>query len=565
MHIPILQDIVIIIGLAIVVSFVFNLLRIPTIVGFLLTGILAGPYGLGLVKAVKEVEVMAEVGVILLLFTIGLEFSLQKLIRIKKIVLIGGTLQVGLTIAIVTGIGIIYGLSIPQSIFVGFLVSLSSTAIVLKLLQERSDLDTPHGRNTLGILLFQDVIVVPMMIIIPMLGGAPKFAEQNILLIALKALFLVGIILVSARWIIPFLLHQVTRLRKRELFLLSIVFIAFSVAWLTSQFGLSLALGAFLAGLIISESEYSQAAISSILPFHDLFMSFFFVSIGMLLDIEFFFTNPIICLFLAGCLIIIKFFTAGIASIILRYPLRTAIIVGFALAQIGEFSFILSAVGRENQLIPDDAFQIFLAVVVLSMILTPFIFSLRKYANSIAKFLPLPKILKTGTANIHEDVKVNEYTDHLIIVGYGLNGRNLAHAAHVANLKYIIVDMNPDTVRTEQQANKPIFFGDSSQRTVLLKAGIERARIMAIVINDPAAERRITRLARELNSNIYIIVRSRYLQGSEEFYKLGANKVVIEELESAIQIFTWVLTNYNVPKNQIDALCAKMRIEESKT
>ena len=563
MHIPILQDIVIIIGLAILVSFVFRLLRIPAIVGFLLTGILAGPYGFGLVKAVKEVEVMAEIGVILLLFTIGLEFSLQKLIRIKKVVLIGGTFQVLFTIVIVAAIGLVYGLTLPQSLFVGFLISLSSTAIVLKMLQERSDLDTPHGRNALGILLFQDVIVVPMMIIIPILGGATKLTEQNFWLIALQALLLIIIILVSARWIIPILLHQVARLRNRELFLLSIVFIAFAVAWITSQFRLSLALGAFLAGLIISESEYSYAAVSNVLPFHDLFMSFFFVSIGMLLDIKFFIANPWICLFLAACLIIVKFFTAGIASILLRYPLRTAIIVGFALAQIGEFSFILSAVGRENNLITGIAFQIFLAVVVLSMILTPFIFSLSEYAEKIASILPLPKILKTGSANIHKDVRANEFSDHLIIVGFGLNGRKLVHAAKVANLKYIIVDMNPDTVRTEQHSGEPIFFGDASQPEVLSKAGIGRARIMAVVINDPAAALRITRLAKELNSKLYIIVRSRYLEGSEEFYKLGADEVVIEEFESSVRIFARVLMNYNLGQNQIDALCTKLRVEES--
>jgi CPA2 family monovalent cation:H+ antiporter-2 len=546
MHIPILQDIVIIIGLAILVSFVFKLLRIPAIVGFLLTGILAGPYGLGLVKAVKEVEVMAEIGVILLLFTIGLEFSLQKLIRIKKVVLIGGTFQVLFAVVIVAAIGLVYGLTLPQSLFVGFLISLSSTAIVLKMLQERSDLDTPHGRNALGILLFQDVIVVPMMIIIPILGGATKLAEQNFWLIALQALLLIIIILVSARWIIPILLHQVALLRNRELFLLSIVFIAFAVAWITSQFGLSLALGAFLAGLIISESEYSHAAVSNVLPFHDLFMSFFFVSIGMLLDIKFFIANPWICLLLAVCLIIVKFFTAGIASILLRYPLRTAIIAGFALAQIGEFSFILSAVGREHNLITGNEFQIFLAVVVLSMILTPFIFSLSKYAEKIASIIPLPKTLKTGSANIHKDVRANEYSDHLIIVGFGLNGRKLVRAAKVANLKYIIVDMNPDTVRTEQHSGEPIFFGDASQPEVLSKAGIERARIMAVVINDPAAALRITRLAKELNSKLYIIVRSRYLRGSEEFYRLGADEVVVEEFESSVRIFARVLMNYNL-------------------
>lgn len=562
MHIPLLQDIVIIIGLAIVVSFVFNLLKIPPIVGFLLTGILAGPFGLGLVHGVKEVEVMAEIGVILLLFTIGLEFSLQKLIRIKKIVLLGGTLQVGLSIALVTGIGIAYGLSLPQALFAGFLVSLSSTAIVLKMLQEQSDLDTPHGRNALGILLFQDVIIVPMMIVIPILGGAQVFGQSDLLPLIWKSVLLVAIILVSAKWIIPHLLHQVARLRNRELFLLSIVFIAFSVAWLTSQFGLSLALGAFLAGLIISESEYSHAAVSNILPFHDLFMSFFFVSIGMLLDIHFFLTNPFISLLLAGCLILIKFFTAGIATIILKYPVRTAIIVGFALAQIGEFSFILSAVGRNHALIPQDAYQTFLAVVIISMITTPFIYALKKYVDNIVSVLPVPRALKTGLAKGLTDSPEVEDAGHLIIVGFGFSGRLLARAAKQANLRYKIIDLNPDTVRNEQNAGEPIFYGDSTQRTVLKKAGIERARVIVLVINDSSATLKSVKLARELNPKIHIIARSRYLQGSEELQRLGADEVMVEEAESAISIFASVLTKFEISENKIESLSEKVRSDK---
>lgn len=562
MHIPLLQDIVIIIGLAIAVSFVFNLLRIPPIVGFLLTGILAGPFGLGLVHRVKEVEVMAEIGVILLLFTIGLEFSLQKLIRIKKIVLLGGTLQVGLCIALVTGIGVSYGLTLSQSLFVGFLVSLSSTAIVLKMLQERSDLDTPHGRNALGILLFQDVIVVPMMIVIPILGGAQVFGKADLLPLILKSILLVAIILFSAKWVIPHLLHQVARLRNRELFLLSVVFIAFSVAWLTSQFGLSLALGAFLAGLIISESEYSHAAVSNILPFHDLFMSFFFVSIGMLLDINFFLANPFISLLLAGCLILIKFFTAGIATITLKYPVRTAIIVGFALAQIGEFSFILSAVGRNHDLIPRGAYQIFLAVVIITMITTPFIYTLKKYVDNLVAVFPVPKALKTGLSKDLTGSVALEDADHLIIVGFGFSGRLLARVAKLANLKYKIVDLNPDTVRNEQMAGEPIFYGDSTQRTVLNKAAIESAKVIVLVTNDSSATLKSVELARELNPKIHIIARSRYLQGSEELHRLGANEVMVEEAESAISIFTSVLTKYDISEKQIDSLSEKVRSDK---
>lgn len=565
MHIPILQDIVVIIGLAILVSFIFNLLRIPPIVGFLLTGILAGPSGLGLVHGVKEVEVMAEIGVILLLFTIGLEFSLQKLIRIKKIALLGGTVQVILTIALVMAVGLIYGFNLKQSLFAGFLVSLSSTAIVLKMLQSKSDLDTPHGRNALGILLFQDVIVVPMMIVVPIMGGANKISEQNFLVLISQAILLLGIILVSAKWIIPILLHQVARIRNRELFLLTIVFIAFSVAWLTSQFGLSLALGAFLAGLIISESEYSHAAVSNVIPFHDLFMSFFFVSVGMLLDIKFFLANPWICLLLAVSLILIKFFTAGIASLILRYPLRTAIIVGFALAQIGEFSFILSGVGRKNNLIPNEAFQIFLAVVIITMLVTPFIFSLKNYIDTIISFLPLPKRLKTGLSKLPEESTTTKMADHLIIVGFGFSGRLLARVAQFADLKYEIIDLNPDTVRTQQNAGEPILYGDSTHKEVLRQAGIEWARVIVIVVNDPSATLQTVRMSRDLNPKIHIVARSRYLQGSEELYRLGANEVMVEEAESAISIFTSVLTNFEIPKEKINSLSLKARADQLHT
>lgn len=562
MHIPLLQDIIIIIGLAILVSFVFNLLRIPPIVGFLLTGILAGPHGFALLTGVKEVEVMAEIGVILLLFTIGLEFSLQKLLQIRKIVLIGGTSQVVLTIAGVTGIGLIYGLSLPQSIFVGFLVSLSSTAIVLKILQEKSDLETPHGRTAFGVLLFQDVIVVPMMIAIPLLAGNYAIIHQDLSILLLKSgLFLAGIY-VGAKWIIPIFLHQIARLRIRELFLLTVVFVVFSVAWFTSQVGLSLALGAFLAGIIISESEYSDAAIANLLPFHDLFMSFFFVSIGMLLDIRFFLANWPTILILAACLILVKFLTAGTATIFLRYPLRTAFIVGIALAQIGEFSFILAAVGRQNTLIPGDAYQIFLAVVVLTMTLTPFIYALRHQAERIVSALPLPARLKTGSSDLGEEETSDELRDHLIIVGFGFSGRLLAKVAKLAGLRYRIIDLNPDTVQSEQNAGEPIMFGDAIQPAVLRRAGIQRARVLVLVTNDPIATMRTVRLARDLNPNIYIVTRSRYFKDSEELYRLGANEVMIEEAESAISIFTSVLTRYQVPEQKIDVLSEKVRTDK---
>ena len=395
MEIPLLTDIVIIFGLAVAVLLLFHFLRLPAVVGLLLTGILAGPHGFGLIGAVHEVEVLAEIGVILLLFTIGIEFSFKKLIEIKKQVIVGGVLQVGLTILAVFVIARKIGLSSPEAIFYAFLISLSSTAIVLRLIQERAEVDTPHGRTGLGILLFQDIIIVPMILITPMLAGSqPGEIDSSIILFAAKGLAIVILILVAAKWLMPWLLHQVARTRSKELFLLSVVAICLTIAWLTSNAGLSLALGAFIAGLIISESEYSHQALGNILPFRNVFTSFFFVSIGMLLDTGFLVHNPIIILIASGGVLILKAVIASSAAILLGLPLRSGILTGLSICQVGEFSFILSRTGVEHGLLVDH-YQLFLAVAVLTMAATPFIISLApRFADRVLQ-ISIPVKLKT--------------------------------------------------------------------------------------------------------------------------------------------------------------------------
>jgi len=292
MEIPLLTDVVIIFGLSIGVLFICHRLRVPAVVGFLLTGIFVGPYGLGLVKAIHDVEIFAEVGIVLLLFTIGIELSIERLLQIRKAILMGGSLQVLLTFLATLFIARQLGQAFSKSVFIGFLVTLSSTAIVLKLIQERAEVDSPHGRTTLGILIFQDIIIVPMILVTPLLAGATGNLGGSLLILLAKGIGIILLVMVSAKWVVPQLLYQIARTRNHELFLLSVVVICFGVAWLTSKAGLSLALGAFLAGLIISESEYSHQALGNILPFRDVFTSFFFVSIGMLLDIGFLFRQP---------------------------------------------------------------------------------------------------------------------------------------------------------------------------------------------------------------------------------------------------------------------------------
>ncbi len=558
MEIPLLNDIVIIFGLSIVILFICHRIHVPSIVGFLLTGILAGPYGLGLVKAVHEVEILAQVGVMLLLFTIGIEFSLERLLQIKKSVLMGGPIQVSLTLLIAFLIARQIGQPLGESIFIGFLISLSSTAIVLKIIQERAEVDTPHGRTTLGILIFQDIIIVPMILVTPLLAGATGDSGKSAFLLIAKGIGIIGLVIVSAKWIVPQLLYQITKTRSQELFLLSIVVICLAVAWITSSAGLSLALGAFLAGLIISESEYSHHALGNILPFRDVFACFFFVSIGMLLDVSFIFRQPETVTLIALSVLVLKSIIGSFATVLLGFPLRTSILVGLALSQVGEFSFILSKTGVEYGLLTGNIYQIFLAFSILSMAATPFIITLAPRLTDIILRLPLPKRLISGFFPVSE-TKVEDKKYHLIIIGFGINGRNVAQAAKVAGIPYLIIEMNPETVRSEQAQGEPIYYGDATQEAVLQHANIKAAKIVVVAINDPTATRRITEIIRRLNPKVHLIVRTRYLQEMKPLYELGANEVIPEEFETSVEIFARVLAKYFIPRDEIERLVTEAR------
>ena len=558
MEIPILQDILIILGLGIVVLFLFDRIKIPPIVGFLLTGFIAGPYGFALVRGVHEVEIMAEIGVVLLLFALGLEFSFKKLAEIKKATLLGGSVQVFFTTAIVFILANFSGFTVPESIFLGFLIALSSTAIVLKSLQEKGSIASPSGQISLGILIFQDLIIIPMMLVTPVLAGKGS-AEFSGISFLIKIILLLGFLYLSSIWLVPKILYQITRTRNRELFLMTVGFLGFSIAWLTSQIGLSLALGAFLAGLIISESEYSQNAFANILPLRDIFMGFFFVSIGMLLNIKTIINYPLLVIAIATLILLLKIFTAGTAALLLKYPMTTAIVVGLNLAQVGEFSFILSKTGTKFGLISDTPYQIFLAVSIITMMGTPFLMKVGQWSDRIVGFIPLPKKFKKMSSIKDDSEFEHGLNDHLIIVGYGLNGRNLARAAKAFQIDYMVLDMNPETIQREKKEGIPIHFGDAAQEEVLRHANINKARMLVIAINDAAATRRITSIAHHLNPSLHIIVRTRFMQEVNALKDLGANEVIPEEFETSIEIFNRVLKCYLIDQNKIDELTSQIR------
>jgi len=548
-----LIDIFIIIWLSIFVVLLFNKLRIPSIVGFLLTGLIVGPYGLKLITDESQVQIISEIGVILLLFSIGIEFSLSKLLSIKRNVFVGGGLQVGISMLIALLLPTFTSFTINQSIFIGFLISLSSTALIMKLLYNTGGTDSPQGRVSLSISIFQDLSILPMILIVPLLIGGKIDMTTELLILAAKMVGIGSFVFVSIKYIMPKLIFQVAKTRIKELFILSILGVCGVTVWLSSLSGISLALGAFLAGLIVSETEYSHEALSKIEPFKEVFASFFFVSIGMLLNLNFLLSNFTLISLVVIAVIVVKFVSAGIATYTLTASLRIAIITGVLIAQIGEYGFVFALVGIEGGLLDEFTYQIFLAVTVMTIILNPILLQI---ANKISQDMANSESpRKLG----FEEESKNCFKGHLIIIGFGLNGRNLAKAAKFANIPYVIIEMNPVTVRDERKNGEIVIFGDATNEAVLEMACIADAKIVVSTIPDPIGERAIALSIKRMNPNVFLIIRTRYDSEMEPLYSLGADEVIPEEFETSIEIFTRVLARYSVPINDIQKFTNKIR------
>lgn len=561
MEFGLLKDIVLLLGLALFTLILFRQFKIPSIIGFLATGIIAGPHALGFVNNIHEVEQMAEIGVVLLLFTIGIEFSLKELLRIRDLVLWGGGIQVGLTIGLVAVVSLLLGFTPAQSVFFGFLVSLSSTAILMKLLMDAGEMDTPHGKAALGILIFQDLCVVPLMLFVPFLGGAGS-GITGIAIVSAKALVVVVIAHFGARFAVPWIFSQVVRTRSRELFILTIIFIGFGTAWLTAMAGLSLALGAFIAGLAISESEYSHQVMGDIIPFRDAFLSLFFISVGMLLDPVFILSNPLVILAVVTLIVIIKFVVAAGAALALKFPVRVALTSGLILAQVGEFAFVLSHAGMKYGLLTEKTYQVFLASSVATMALTPLYLTFASpIAEKVAAILHrlLPAFLLKGSRTTGVSHARFPMEGHVIIVGYGVNGKNVAKVLTDNGIHYIAIEANHLTVKSERKKGIKIIFGDASRPETLEHAHINKARIIVVAISDATATRRLVSQARSMNNNIHLIVRTRYITEMEPLYVLGANEVIPEEFETSIEIFSRVLRNFLVPHDRIEECIGEIR------
>ena len=542
-----LELLLILVGLAIPIVALAHRLHVPPLVGFFAAGVVVGPHGVGLIDGPEQIRTLSELGVALLLFAVGLELSLSHVRQWARSVFAGGGLQVGATLGAGALAAAALGVAPGQAVFYGALAAMSSTAIVTKAYADRAELDAPHGRSVISILLFQDLCILPLMLLLPLLafgGGAGAGAGLELA----RGLGIMAVLVVGGRFVVRWTLDRVVLFRDRDLFTLCVSFFGIGAAVVTSDAGFSIAIGAFIAGLIISESEYGVQALSDIVPFRALFSGIFFTSLGMLLDIPAVLDQLPLLLLLTAAAVAVKAAIAAGAVLALGGLLKTALISGLSLAQIGEFSILLAAAGVPLGLFREGDYRLFLSVAVLSMMATPFFIH---YAGPLAERASARLGGGAPPAGPAARGDLDSLAGHTIIVGYGLAGRYLARVLTAAGITCAVVDQNPELVRRAREDGIPVVYGDGTQPAVLEHVRLREARTLVFAISSPADERRGAAVARKLSRAVRIVVRTRYVRAGDHLLELGANDVVVEEFEASIELFARALDSYEIPINRI--------------
>lgn len=538
-------------GLCIVVSMVFLRMRMPPVVGYLAAGALVGPNGFGLVPQVGLVEQLAEIGVVVLLFTVGMELSIGQLARIKNAVLIGGGLQIVVTIALAAAALHLMGLPVGQAVFVGYILTLSSTAAITKLLSDRGEVGSPAGRLAIAVCVAQDLAVVPMVLTLPLLarwGGEDSAGAGSAVLETVGdlagTLGLFALLGVVSWVLVPRVLDAVSRTRSRELYLLAVLASCLVIALATSVLGMSLALGAFLAGVVLGSSDHHHQAAAEVEPFRDALGSLFFVSIGMLFDGRTIVDEPIVVVGALLAVVVAKAVIAASAIRTLKMPLWTAVRSGLMVAQVGEFSFVIVTLGSQFRLLSERQGRVFLVVAVLSIAMTPLLFALGR---------------KVGRTRSEERRPRRDLEDHVVIVGFGPIGQGLATSLAKLSIPYRIIELNAETVKRGRTEGLPIVRGDASKRLVLDAVGIRRARMLVVATNEPNANRKVVETARRMAPNLHVLARASYLGEVPVLEDAGADEIVPQELETGVEMVARTLRHYLVPDDEVGSLVDGMR------
>lgn len=552
-----LAELLLLIALAATGVALFERLRLPSIAGFLAIGALVGPGGFGVVDDPERVRALAEFGVVFLLFEIGLELPIERVQRLWRVSFAAGALQVSLTLALVAGAAVGFGVPWRSALVIGALVAMSSTALVLGLLAERGEIDAPHGQLALGILLFQDLCVVPFLLAVPILAGGADLSPWNVILEVTRAAVVLVLLAMAARFLVPRLLERAASLRSRDLFPLLALLLVVGSAVIAERVGLTLAVGAFIGGLVASASPYAHQLFAEVLPLRGALLGLFFVAIGMLFD-------PSDALAaaggVAGYLAAVGVGKAAVVAlgvgVVLRRGVRTGVLTGVALAQTGEFSFVLAASAGAAGLLPAEFQTVFVAGSFVTLIASPFLF---RAAPSLAAAAARLLASETQVEPVPDDVQ--GLRDHAIVIGYGVAGQNLARILTAVGVPNVAIDANPSALRQSGPAAPRIVFGDATRAPLLEKVRIGAARFVVVVVNDPLGTREIVTLVRRLARRTPILARTRYVRDLDALHAAGADVVVAEELEGTVNMVAEVLRLSGVTEGAVARFARELRVE----
>ena len=553
---PILNELVVLVIIAALGAAIFERLRLPSIAGFLVAGAAVGPSGLGLVSDPEAVQRVAEFGVVFLLFEIGLELPVDRLHQLLRSGLVAGALQVLGTVAVVALAAA--GLGVPgrTALVLGALVAMSSTALVIRVLADRGEIDAPHGQVAVAVLLFQDLCIVPFLLAVPILATEGPIEPWPVLVATATAAVALGLFFAAARFVVPRVLDAASRVRSREVFSLAAVVVVLGAALAAEEMGLTLAVGAFLAGLAANATAYGPQLYAEVLPLRGILLGIFFTAVGMLLDLGSAAEHiEMVALFIVAAVGL----KAGIATLAVRAVLRAgpgvAARAGLALAQTGEFSFVLAGSAGAAGLLPGGLGPAFIAASVVSLVATPFLVS----------FGPALSRVRRGQALAAVEPPEGEDSDaqqgHVVLIGHGMVGSNVARVLDAIDVSYAGVDSNPANVEDARARGKLIVWGDATRPGLLEQLGIARARLVVVAINDPVSTLNVVELVRRLVPNARILARTRYVRDVDALEQAGAARVVAEELEGAIDLVSQVLHEFAIPEGAVARFCEELRDE----
>ncbi len=555
-------DLLIVLVTAIVGGMLARFLRLPVMLGYLAAGVAFGPHGLKLIHDTDAIHSLAEIGVILLLFAIGLEFSLKEILKLGRVAVIGGIAQILLTAAVGFGLGYGVGLTLTSSAFFGFIIAMSSTMVVLKLLMDRGELDTTHGRILLGILLVQDLSVVPVMVLIPAVGGGTDGLWVALGIALGKALGFIAVMLAFGYWGMPWLMKRVAGQRTRELFLLTVVVVCLAAAFGTYYVGISAAFGAFAAGLLVSQSGYARQAFADILPLRDTFGALFFVSLGMLANLEFIRANWQVVAIVVGAIIVVKFVIGSAITRLFGYGHKTALMVGTGLIQIGEFSFILVLLGRDEGLFSERLYDLTIAAAIVTMFLTPLFMSMNSFLYRWLSQQPWFARQLTGHVDPGGRVHDLELSRHAVICGYGTIGRRIAEVLGKQKFSYLVIDLDPTVISQLNARGIPCIYGDASNPEILAHADLEKARVLLCNIPDYVAAELVARNALRINPKLDIVARVHRDSDAELLKGVGVTEIVRPFFEGSLEMVRHTLHRFGMGGTEIQYILNSLRQDE---